>query len=133
MDVKENYHFLSVPYVIDRKLYKYYSNTDFAIDCIRNRRVHLDDPRAFNDPFDAVFHCEKISTLTSFDSDKVLSEKFLEYLYTVKNDERSIHYQEIINSYIEFLEKKSGMLSNISTERPVKDVLKSSGDMSSKE
>ena len=124
MDQQGEYRFLSAPYVIDRKLYKYYSNAKYAIDCIRNRRVHLDDPRTFNDPFDAAFHCTKISTLTSNDSDKVLSEKFLEYLCAVKKGDRGIHHQEIVKAYTSFLVKTAGQLSNISVERPVKDVLK---------
>lgn len=47
--------FLSTPYQIDRKLYKYFSNIDYAIDSIKNRRIHLDDPNSFNDPFDAIY------------------------------------------------------------------------------
>lgn len=124
MDTKEKYRFLSGPYVIDRKLYKYYSNAKYAIDCIKNRRIHLDDPRKFNDPFDAAFHCSKISTLTSDDSDKKLAEKFMEYLCAVKAGERSIYHEKILKSYTDFLVKSAGTLSNTSTERPVKNVLK---------
>lgn len=124
MDIKEEYRFLSAPYVIDRKLYKYYSNTKYAIDCIRNRRVHLDDPRTFNDPFDAAFHCTKISTLTSDDSDEELSNKFLEYLCAVKKGDRGVHHQEIVKGYTDFLINSAGTLSNFSIERPVRDVLK---------
>ena len=124
VNTNEKYRFLSAPYMIDRKLYKYYSNSKFAIDCIRNRRIHLDDPRTFNDPFDAAFHCARISTLTSNDSEKELLNKFLDYLNAVKKGDRGIHHQEILNSYLGFLVKSSGTLSNVSIERPVGEVLK---------
>lgn len=47
------YKFISPNYRIDRKLYKYFSNIEFAIDSIKYRRIHLDMPRQFNDPFEA--------------------------------------------------------------------------------
>ena len=79
MNTKEKYRFISAPYIIDRKLYKYYSNTKYAVDCIRNRRIHLDDPRSFNDPFDAALHCAKISTLALNDSELILAKKFFNF------------------------------------------------------
>ena len=129
MNTNEKYRFISAPYIIDRKLYKYYSNTKFAIDCIRNRRIHLDDPRTFNDPFDAAFHCTRISTLTSNDSEKELLNKFLDYLHAVKKGDRGIHHQEMLNSYLAFLVKSASTLSNVSIERPVEDVLKKTYSM----
>lgn len=123
MDAKEKYRFLSAQYVIDRKLYKYYSNTRYAIDCIRNRRIHLDDPRTFNDPFDAAFHCSRISTLISNDSDKILAEKFLKYLFAAKDIGQRNHYHEIILGYMEFFNKTADCLSTISVERPVQEAI----------
>lgn len=52
---KEEYKFISFTYPIDRKLYKYFKNIDYAIDSIRSRRIHLDNPSSYNDPFDTVF------------------------------------------------------------------------------
>lgn len=46
---------ISIPYRLDRKLYKYYSNIDNAIRNLENRRIHLDSVKAFNDPFEALF------------------------------------------------------------------------------
>ena len=123
MNAKAEYRFLSAPYLIDRKLYKYYSNAKFAIDCIRNRRIHLDDPRTFNDPFDAAFHCSKISTLTSDDSEKELLEKFLDYLCAVKKGDRSVHYQEIVKRYTNFLMKSGSSMSSVSVEQPVRTLI----------
>lgn len=123
MDTKEEYRFLSAPYLIDRKLYKYYSNAKYAIDCIKNRRVHLDDPRTFNDPFDAAFHCTKITTLTSDDSDKELADKFLEYLCAVHKKDQGKKHLAIIQKYTDFLINAAGSLSTISVARPVQDVV----------
>lgn len=120
MDTNEEYRFISAPYVIDRKLYKYYSNAKYAIDCIKNRRIHLDDPQKFNDPFDAAFNCPEMSILTSVDSNRELSQEFLKYLYAVKKEDQEIHYQEILKNYIEFLIKSSEKLSTKPIERPVK-------------
>lgn len=129
VNTKEKYRFISAPYIIDRKLYKYYSNTKYAVDCIRNKRIHLDDPRTFNDPFDAAFHCSRISTLTSNDSEKELLNKFLDYLYAVKRKDWGIHHQEILNTYLDFLVKSSGTLSVFSIERSVEEVLKKTYSM----
>ena len=47
------YNFLTAKHKIDRKLYKYFSDINKAIDCIQKRAIHLDDPQKFNDPFEA--------------------------------------------------------------------------------
>ena len=45
-----------------KKLYKYYSNIDFAIKAIKTKQIHLDDPSSFNDPFEAEFlNSKKVS------------------------------------------------------------------------
>lgn len=60
--------FLSSTYQIDRKLYKYFSNIRFALDSITERRIHLDDPHGFNDPFDATFFLRNYSLMNTGDS-----------------------------------------------------------------
>lgn len=88
MKTNENYRFISAPYTIDRKLYKYYSDTKYAIDCIINKRIHLDDPRSFNDPFDAAFQCAKISALTLNDSELLLATNFFNYICLAKEKKK---------------------------------------------
>lgn len=75
-----NYKFISIPYVIDRKLYKYYSNTGYAIDSIKNRRIHLDNPRKFNDPFEAAFCCYHYSRQPITDTAKRIVSKVHKYV-----------------------------------------------------
>ena len=123
MVTKAEYRFLSAPYLIDRKLYKYYSNSKYAIDCIKNRRIHLDDPQTFNDPFDAAFQCTKISTLTTNDSERKLLDKFIDYLCAVKKGDRSVHYQEIIKNYTDFLMKSGSSMFDVSVEQSVRALL----------
>lgn len=50
-----SYQFLSIPQQQSKKLYKYFSKIDYAIDSIEKQRIHLDNPEKFNDPFDATY------------------------------------------------------------------------------
>ena len=124
MNTKEKYRFISAPYIIDRKLYKYYSNTKYAVDCIRNRRIHLDDPRSFNDPFDAALHCAKISTLALNDSELILAKKFFNYICFTKEENRGIHHREIVIEYSNIMPQLLLHLSDDSNERPVIETIK---------
>lgn len=38
---------------LPRYLYKYYSNLEYAIDAIRNHRIHIEMPSGYNDVFDS--------------------------------------------------------------------------------
>lgn len=38
---------------LPRYLYKYYSNLEYAIDAIRNHRIHIEIPSGYNDVFDS--------------------------------------------------------------------------------
>lgn len=75
-------YFLSTPYRIDRKLYKYFSlkNIDYAIDSIKERRIHLDDPNGFNDPFDAAFSLRFYTITKTGDSAVKEWQKILYYM-----------------------------------------------------
>lgn len=77
------YGLVSFPYRIDRKLYKYYSNAEYAIDSIKNRCIHLDDPRDFNDPFEAAFRCKYYSNLTSEENQNKVFSKVHIYISAV--------------------------------------------------
>ncbi len=62
------YSFVPFTYRIDRKLYKYFSNIDYAISSIQNRTIHLDDPETYNDPFDGVFLHTRYTDLSTEES-----------------------------------------------------------------
>lgn len=74
------YKFITVQNSIDRKLYKYYSNSAFAIDSIKNRRIHLDNPRKFNDPFEAAFCCYHYSRQQIVDTKRNIVVKIHKYV-----------------------------------------------------
>ena len=127
MDSTENinsYHFLSAPYCIDRKLYKYYSNLDYAIDCIQNRRIHLDNPRTFNDPFDAVFSCYRISILTTTDTEAEAIKKLSIYILTLPKSKHTAKHEMIIKSIGDFIEEPTIEVSFEQIERPVIQIIK---------
>lgn len=68
------YSFITTPYRIDRKLYKYFSNVKYAIDSIRGRHIHLDNPQDFNDPFDATVGLFHYTTMQEYDLSKLNSD-----------------------------------------------------------
>ena len=71
--------FISAPYRVDRKLYKYYSNIGFAIDCIKRHRVHLDNPHNFNDPFEAKWGFSYYSLLETVKPADSIFDEIFEY------------------------------------------------------
>lgn len=77
---QNNYHFLTSPYKIDRKVYKYYSNIDNAVSCIQKRSIHLDDPRKFNDPFEAYYCCQFYSIHSRVDKRSNIIAKIHTYV-----------------------------------------------------
>lgn len=46
-------HFCEYKVKLDIPLYKYYKNLDFAIDAIKNHRIHLELPTEYNDIYDS--------------------------------------------------------------------------------
>jgi hypothetical protein len=80
--------FISAPYRVDRKLYKYYSNIGFAIDCIKRHRVHLDNPHNFNDPFEAKWGFSYYSLLETVKPADSIFDEIFEYIKRLP-----IHYQ----------------------------------------
>lgn len=90
--MNNNYQFISVPYSIDRKLYKYFSNVGHAVDCIKKRSIHLDDPKTFNDPFDATFSCPRYTALDYEENVKKLLTIYLTmYLMYLQGSKLLIH------------------------------------------
>ena len=99
---EQDYSFISTPYPIDRKLYKYYSNAEYAVDCIKKRRIHLDDPKTFNDPFDATFSCPRY---TSFDYDEDVGktiENLIEYVISIPKGKQTVHTPQILKHLLNY-------------------------------
>ena len=118
------YNFLSAQFLIDRKLYKYYSNVKYAVDCIKNRQIHLDDPSTFNDPFDAVFCCPNISMLEATESEKELAQNFLEYLCAIPYNKQSKNHQAMLISLNNLVLYNFESLSSKKQERSIISVIK---------
>ncbi len=51
----EKESFVTESFGPSEKLYKYYSNIGNAFKTISNGKIHLDDPKEYNDPFEAIF------------------------------------------------------------------------------
>lgn len=106
MSTKEKYSFIQNSNTIDRKLYKYYSNVDYAIDTIRKRRIHLDNPRDFNDPFEAVFGCSHYSQLPTRKPRNEILLNVQKYIASVANISTSWVYREMVNAITVYLLKE---------------------------
>ena len=90
--------FISAPYVIDRKLYKYYSNVGYAIDSLKKGRIHLDNPQKFNDPFEAKWQFSYYTLLeTEMTAEAIYDENF-EYLKALPVGKQSPHHSNIITA-----------------------------------
>lgn len=76
----DEYNFLTAKYKIDRKLYKYFSDINKAVDCIQKRAVHLDDPQKFNDPFEAYYCCYFYSIHPTMDKKSNIIAKVHSYI-----------------------------------------------------
>ena len=74
------YNFLTAKHKIDRKLYKYFSDINKAIDCIQKRAVHLDDPQKFNDPFEAYYCCYFYTIHSTMDKKNNIIAKVHSYI-----------------------------------------------------
>ena len=124
LDSSNKYNFLSAQFLIDRKLYKYYSNVRYAVDCIKNRRIHLDDPRAFNDPFDAVFSCPNISMLEATESERELILKFFEYISAIPPHKQSKNHHDILTTLGNLALYNLQLLSSEEGEKPIASVIR---------
>lgn len=118
------YNFLSAQFLIDRKLYKYYSNVKYAVDCIKNRRIHLDDPSVFNDPFDAACSCPNISMLDATESERELAQNFFEYICAIPPRKQSKNHHEILTSFGDLALHNLQILSSEEGEKTVLSVIK---------
>lgn len=122
---EQDYSFISTPYPIDRKLYKYYSNVEYAVDCIKKRRIHLDDPKTFNDPFDATFSCPRY---TSFDYDEDVGktvENLIEYVINIPKGKQTPHTPQILKHLIYCKTHLNYVAVNQSKNKTLEDVFSS--------
>lgn len=93
----EKYRFDSGLYRIDRKLYKYYSNFSFALDCINQNRIHLAPAVSFNDPFDAAVNTFTYSDLNIMCSWQTFVNTVLDYLLKIPEEQRKESYIEMLH------------------------------------
>jgi len=123
MEVNEKYAFISAPYRIDRKLYKYYKNINYAIDSIEKRQIHLDDPRSYNDPFDSVFSCRKMSDLVTTDSEREVFSGIIKYILSLPEFKQIEKHQMIVQSIVDLYWVKGDEFSVEKTEQPVINII----------
>lgn len=91
----DNIRFISTSYIVDRKLYKYYSNIGYAIDCIKRHRIHLDNPHDFNNPFEAKRHFSQYTILDTNMSAESIFKEVYDYIKALP-----IGYQSNCHSHI---------------------------------
>lgn len=94
------YNFIAASHTVDRKLYKYYSNTAYAIDSIKNKRIHLDNPRNFNDPFEAAFCCYHYSRQQIIDTKKNIVAKIHKY---ISRSYQNAKHNEIFSTMMQYV------------------------------
>lgn len=104
-----DYLFIPTTNLIDRRLYKYYSNIEYALDCLRNNQIHLDSPKNFNDPFDGAFYVSDFTFLSLKIERKELVNKVIHYLSLVKPN-------NAIGLFIQELRDYSSKITNDSME-----------------
>ena len=95
-----NIKFISAPYAVDRKLYKYYSNVGHAIDCIKKGRIHLDDPQGFNDPFEAKWQFSNYTWLNMEMVGKLIFDKIIDYVATLPREKHGLHHSKILHAIV---------------------------------
>ena len=96
--MKDNIRFISAPYTVDRKLYKYYSNIGHAIDCIKRHRVHLDNPHEFNDPFEAKWQFSHYTLLEDMVSADTVFSEVLEYIKVLPVGDQTPYHPDILHA-----------------------------------
>lgn len=117
----DNYTFITTPYNVDRKLYKYFSNVSRAIESVQKSRIHLDDPMKFNDPFDAAFCLQRYSILTSFDSMNSIMSNIINYI--MKSS--LLEYKSEALRRLVALYETSSSISDSSRKKQVRSAIKS--------
>ena len=100
------YSFITTPYRIDRKLYKYFSNVKYAIDSIRGRHIHLDNPQDFNDPFDATVGLFQYTTMREYDTPSEVMKNIIRYTTNSTHTPQVQHYlKKMVTLYQEKYEQ----------------------------
>lgn len=90
--------FISAPYRVDKKLYKYYSYIGFAIDCIKRHRVHLDNPHNFNDPFEAKWGFSYYTLLETVKPAASIFDEIFEYIKGLPLHYQTDHHASILRA-----------------------------------
>jgi hypothetical protein len=98
------YNFLTAKHKIDRKLYKYFSDINKAIDCIQKRAIHLDDPQKFNDPFEAYYCCYFYTIHSTTDKKSNIIAKIHSYIAKAAILNQQL-YKDMMNAMMAYMVK----------------------------
>lgn len=115
----EKYRFLKTSFRLDRKLYKYYSNVSYAVDSIKNKRIHLDSPETFNDPFDCLYCLSQFSTKNSIGTTESIEKDIHNYITNVPKN-KNPHYIEMINATTGYMLTRELDYS----QKPISDIVR---------
>jgi hypothetical protein len=83
------------------ELFRYYGNTDWALEVIQDDKIHIPHPSDFNDPFDGSIPFDPNYT----------PEEFREW--AMKYGEREGHDAQTIEATLQRYFKKDGSLSDL--------------------
>ena len=104
---ENNYEFIAAEHPKGRKLYKYFSNVEYAVNCIKKQMIHLDDPKTFNDPFDATFSCPLYTYLDYEEEVERTVESLVDYILNVPPEQHTPHTKQIILDLISLKSQKT--------------------------
>ena len=88
------FRFITTPYRLDRKLYKYYTNINYAIKNLKEKCIHLDPVYTFNDPFEALVLKSKYTQDVSIDKVYTVLENIFQYICDCNASKK--HYASLI-------------------------------------
>ncbi|WP_169823777.1 DUF2971 domain-containing protein [Anaerobium acetethylicum] len=77
---------------INKPLYKYFENIDYALDVIENKQIHFENPAAYNDIFDCAMIWDKEKARTAMNTASNLLGRIFKYL-----EDEVIDYLKDIN------------------------------------
>ena len=114
--------FITTPYRLDRKLYKYYANIDHAIKNLKEKCIHLDPVYTFNDPFEALFLKSKYTQDVSIDKVYTVLENIFQYICDSNTLKKHYASEKVFKAIARF--KLSGDVEFMETEYPIDECIK---------
>lgn len=119
---KTKFGFTHVPYNLDRKLYKYYNNIDYAISNLKNKCIHLDDIRQFNDPFEALFLKKNYTSWSLKKKFSIVFKDVFEYIIKTPSQQKHQVWEKVFRSLVRLRERQEFI--SIDNEYPIKEIIK---------